>query len=156
MNLCVIYEHPKMLLGRKKYGFAKGVWNSFGGKVKEGESIEASAVRELKEESGLDAEIIEKRAEFLFDFDTGDSGLEVHLFHVKKYKGEPTETEEMLPRWFHVDELPFAEMWPDDRYWIPLFLAGKKFKGRFLFDKPSGDGYQAKILEKELIEVEEI
>jgi len=26
-------------------------------------------------------------------------------------------------------------MWPDDRYWMHLFLENKKFKGRFLFDE---------------------
>jgi 8-oxo-dGTP diphosphatase len=25
-------------------------------------------------------------------------------------------------------------MWPDDRHWMPLMLAGQSFSGRFLFD----------------------
>jgi hypothetical protein len=28
-------------------------------------------------------------------------------------------------------------MWPDDRYWIPLFLAGQLFIGDFVPDEPS-------------------
>ncbi len=39
------------------------------------------------------------------------------------------------------------EMWPDDRYWFPLFLKNRKFKGRFIFDE--GDN----ILEYELKEL---
>ena len=62
----------------------------------------------------------------------------------------------MTPRWFQVDEIPFAEMWPDDKFWLPLFLAGKKFKGHFLFSEISGSEHKSKILKKELIEVEEI
>jgi hypothetical protein len=51
----------------------------------------------------------------------------------------------MKPQWFSFAEIPFTEMWPDDKFWIPLFLEDKKFKGQFLFDK-NGD----KILQKEL------
>jgi len=25
-------------------------------------------------------------------------------------------------------------MWPDDRFWMPLFLQGKTFNGHFVFD----------------------
>lgn len=39
----------------------------------------------------------------------------------------------MKPRWFHVDEIQFNQMWPDDKYWSTHFLVGKKFKGRFVF-----------------------
>lgn len=41
-------------------------------------------------------------------------------------------------------------MWPDDIHWIPLFLEGKRFKGRFLF------GESDSILDQELIEVKEL
>ncbi|NOQ68464.1 hypothetical protein GQ568_03415, partial [Patescibacteria group bacterium] len=27
------------------------------------------------------------------------------------------------------------EMWSDDKYWLPIFLDGKRFKGKFFFDK---------------------
>jgi 8-oxo-dGTP diphosphatase/2-hydroxy-dATP diphosphatase len=56
----------------------------------------------------------------------------------------------MKPRWYDINDIPFDEMWPDDSHWMPLFLSGKKFKGRFLF------GANDVILEKELNEVEDI
>ena len=37
----------------------------------------------------------------------------------------------MRPQWFHIDKLPFDKMWPDDKYWYPLFLQNKKFTGKF-------------------------
>lgn len=40
---------------------------------------------------------------------------------------------EMLPKWFDVQNIPFDDMWADDKLWFPLFLSGKKFKGYFLF-----------------------
>ena len=39
-TLCLIYQHPKLLLGMKKRGFGAGRWNGFGGKLHENESIE--------------------------------------------------------------------------------------------------------------------
>ena len=52
LTLCVIYQHPRVLLGMKKRGFGKGRWNGFGGKVKEGETIEEATKRETLEEAG--------------------------------------------------------------------------------------------------------
>jgi hypothetical protein len=63
------------------------------------------------------------------------------------------ETEEMRPEWFGVDAIPYETMWSDDKYWLPLFLQGKKFTGTFLFDKPSTPEYSAKMLKQDLKEV---
>jgi 8-oxo-dGTP diphosphatase len=32
-------------------------------------------------------------------------------------------------------------MWADDRVWLPLLLAGRRFSGRFLFDGDAMLGY---------------
>ena len=52
----------------------------------------------------------------------------------------------MLPKWFFETKIPFDKMWPDDIYWLPLFLKHKNFSGYFLFGE--GDA----ILKKELYE----
>ena len=59
--------------------------------------------------------------------------MEVHYFSVYAYEGEPQETEEVKPQWFAPDALPLEQMWPDDKYWMPLYLAGKSFEGEFIF-----------------------
>jgi 8-oxo-dGTP diphosphatase/2-hydroxy-dATP diphosphatase len=88
----------------------------------------------MREESGLIVEKLEEIGVTTFQFlDTGKI-LEVHIFNVLKYGGEMTETEEMNPKWFNFDEIPFNDMWPDDIYWMPLFLKGNKFKGEFVFE----------------------
>ena len=152
LTVCVIHKHPKVLLGMKKRGFGAGRWNGFGGKVEEGETIEEAALREVREEAGIAVKEIEKYG--IIDFETKDKPeiLEVHIFKGNDITGEPVESEEMRPSWFHVDDIPFDTMWPDDIYWFPLLLAGKKFKGRFLFDNSDN----ANILNHELIEVKEI
>lgn len=39
----------------------------------------------------------------------------------------------MAPQWFARDSIPFDRMWLDDELWFPLFLAGKTFRGYFVF-----------------------
>jgi 8-oxo-dGTP diphosphatase/2-hydroxy-dATP diphosphatase len=134
MTVCLAYEHPYILLGMKKRGFGAGRWNGYGGKVKEGEEIEEAAIRETKEESKMEINKLEKIGIINFKFqDSPKNILEVHFFQILSYKGVPKETEEMRPRWFHEEYLPYNKMWPDDRYWVPIFLRGKKFKGKIYF-----------------------
>lgn len=122
-----------MLLGKKKRGFGVGKWNGFGGKLEPGESIQAAAHREMLEESGVTILEMEERGMLLFSFEDDTPELEVHVFAVTRFAGEPRESEEMLPAWFAVNTLPQDQMWADDIYWMPLFLAGKKFRGTFHF-----------------------
>jgi len=135
MTLVVIHQHPRVLLGMKKRGFGAGKWNGFGGKVLEGETIHQAAQRELAEECGLTATDLDERGTLDFRFtDKPGEVLEVHFFRTTAFTGQPVESEEMEPRWFHLDEIPFDRMWTDDPLWMPLFFAGKKFTGSFLFD----------------------
>ena len=154
LTLCIVHQHPRILLGMKKKGFGKGWWNGFGGKVEEGESIKEAARRETKEETGIDVKDLNKIGIIEFRFKNYQEILEVHLFKSEKFSGEPTESEEMSPKWFHVDKIPFDKMWPDDIFWMPLFLSGKKFSAKFIFSGSPDQDYGSEILEKELIEVD--
>lgn len=156
LTLCMVCKDDKILLGMKKRGFGEGRWNGFGGKVDEGESIESAASRELREEVGLEPKDLNKVGILEFSFETDPKILEVHIFKISNYVGEPQESEEMKPQWFKFNEIPFKQMWPDDEYWFPYLLSGKLFKGKFHFDRPSDAEYSAKILSQELFEVSEI
>jgi len=133
LTLCIIQQGDRVLLGMKKRGFGKGRWNGFGGKVQEGETIAEAAKRELKEEAGIVTEDLQERGILEFTFQNNPELLEVRVFYVSHFTGEPVETEEMRPQWFSAGEIPFEHMWPDDKLWLPLFLEGKRFKGTFLF-----------------------
>ncbi len=148
LTLCLVLRENQILLGMKKRGFGAGRWNGFGGKVEAGETIEAAAKRETEEECGIVITEMEKVGihEFEFENARGDI-LEVHVFRVDTWTGEPRETEEMRPQWFTTDAIPYDEMWPDDIHWVPVFLTGKKFRTKFLF----GEGDT--ILETEVVPV---
>ena len=148
LTLCIIHQRGKVLLGMKKRGFGAGRWNGFGGKVDPGETVEEAARREVKEEAGIEVKDLKKVGVIDFEFQGKPGILEVNIFKSTDFSGEPKESDEMKPQWFDVDKIPFSEMWPDDIHWFPLFIAGKKFTGRFLF----GEGEGNTILKQELNE----
>lgn len=135
-SLVVIHTSEKILLGLKKRGFGEGRWNGFGGKILEGETAEQSAVRELEEEAGIKAERLTARGELSFTFTDGTESWHMEIFRCEKYSGEPIETEEMKPQWFAFSEIPYQDMWANDRVWVPLFLEGKMIRGQVNFDAP--------------------
>lgn len=124
---------PRVLLGLKKTGFGAGKYNGFGGKVEPGETVAAAAARELQEESGVVADALDRRGVLNFVFDDVPEPWEVHVFYATAWRGEPVETEEMQPKWFDVDAIPFDNMWADDRFWLPRLLKGERFVGTFAF-----------------------
>lgn len=132
LTLCIVYDANRILLGMKKHGFGVNRWNGFGGKLEAGETVEKAAHRELLEETGFYDATLRKRGILLFIGET-EIPLEVHLFSANSFDGEPTETDEMTPRWFSQSEIPYNTMWPDDPYWLPKILAGKNIEGIFHF-----------------------
>jgi len=120
-------------LGYKKRGFGAKQWNGFGGKVEAGETIITASRRELREEAGIQAESLIKVAEIEFNFVAEATNLLVHVFLTDKFTGQIRESEEMKPAWFDLEQIPYEEMWPDDKYWLPLVLAGQKIKASFTF-----------------------
>ena len=133
MTLCLVYQHPNVLLGMKKRGFGAGRWNGFGGKVGPGETVEQAARRELQEEAGIEAVDLELVGRMQFRFSHTTDAPDVYIFKTTEFNGNPMETEEMKPQWYTVDSVPYDSMWPDDQYWMPLFFAGKRFKGSVYF-----------------------
>lgn len=121
-------------LAMKKRGFGSNRWNGVGGKVKEGESIETAVIRESKEEIGVEVNGLEKVAELSFFFPHNSLwDQKVHVYFCESWIGDPAESEEMKPEWFSVSDIPFEDMWPDDIFWIPKVIAGKKVVGSFTF-----------------------
>jgi len=150
LTLGFILEKDKILLGMKKRGFGAGRWNGFGGKVQEGESIEEGMKREFMEECGVNVIKSDHFGKINFEFRGKPEILEVHFYRALEYTGTPVESEEMRPRWFDTNKIPFDSMWSDDPYWMPLFLKGKKFTGHILFDEKD------QVIKAEVKEVEKV
>jgi 8-oxo-dGTP diphosphatase/2-hydroxy-dATP diphosphatase len=137
VTLVFVRRGNEILLGMKKRGFGEGRWNGFGGKIEPGETKLEGVQRELIEESGLTGNRFEEIAHIFFDFETTPDEIDCTVFFCDDYSGEPIETDEMRPQWFRANELPYSEMWIDDKYWLPLALAGKKLEAIFHFKNQS-------------------
>ncbi|KAL1456001.1 hypothetical protein WDU94_000759 [Cyamophila willieti] len=134
LTLVIIRKGSDILLGMKKRGFGAGKWNGFGGKVEPGETILEGAKRELQEECHLTSDSLKEVGLLEFEFKNDPVLLETHVFTSNQFQGEPKETEEMNPQWFSMDNIPYQQMWLDDKYWLPLLIQGEQFKGYFLFE----------------------
>ena len=128
VTLLFLRRDGQILLAMKKRGFGVGKWNGAGGKVNPGESYEQAAIRECQEEVGVTPDVLRKVGELHF-FDLPDVEHYCHIYTTAEWEGEPRESEEMRPQWFDDTSIPFDDMWPDDRLWIPLMLDDKLFKG---------------------------
>lgn len=137
LTVLFLIKEDKVLLAMKKRGFGEGRWNGVGGKLEPGESIEQAVVRESQEEIRVTPTRFTKTARIIFH--ENHKGrldiLEVHVFLASAWEGKPSETEEMSPRWFQIDSIPYGEMWDDDPHWLPAVLAGKKLVCEFWLDK---------------------
>lgn len=137
LTLAIVRQGHRVLLGRKKRGFGEGYVNGFGGKVEPNETVEAAAIREVEEESGVIPAALTRRGVLTFVFNDQPKPWEVHVFTSWGFTGEPRETEEMRPEWFDasMEAIPFDRMWADDRFWWPLLLREDEpsFQGLFAF-----------------------
>lgn len=135
LTLSYLINDERICLALKKRGFGKGNWNGYGGKLYSNEEILDGAVREIFEESNVVVKHtnLEKVAIVEFFFEDGEH-LEVHAFFTYIWTGEPTETEEMSPKWYYFDKIPYDSMWDDDRHWLPRALSGEKLRGNVWFD----------------------
>jgi 8-oxo-dGTP diphosphatase len=132
-TLLFVVAGGRILLIRKKRGLGAGKINGPGGRIEDGESALAGAVREVEEEIGVTPTEVSERGELSFQFVDGYS-IHVRVFRAGGWRGEPVETDEAVPLWFPLERRPYGEMWADDRVWLPLMLAGERFHGRFIFD----------------------
>ncbi len=129
----LIREH-ELCLAMKKRGFGMGNWNGYGGKVDPPESLVECAVRETFEESGVVVTPVDlEQVAFNEFFLASGTHIEVTIYFARRWKGEPFETEEMSPKWFSFNSIPYETMWADDPYWLPRCILGEKIRGRASF-----------------------
>jgi 8-oxo-dGTP pyrophosphatase MutT (NUDIX family) len=149
-SLIVVTNGNRILLGLKHRGFGKGMYNSFGGKLEQGEDSVVAACRELHEETGICVtmkHMTESKIGILhFTFDDDPTEMCVHLFRVNIYCNDHVTVEtassseqivvdpltirgcdEITPEWienfFHI---PLHNMFADDSIWLTYLLASEK------------------------------
>ncbi len=133
-TLLFIIRDDRILLIHKKRGLGAGKINGPGGRLDPGETSQECAVREVQEEICVLPLNPQLCGELKFQFTDGHSihGL---VYRADDLEGIPCETDEAIPEWFNLDNIPYGRMWMDDRLWFPLMLRGQYFTSRYLFDE---------------------
>ena len=101
---CYLIKDNEVVVTKYKKGNKKeGYYDIPGGKIEEGESPKQTAIREMKEQTGIEIQNLKYKGimtieypDRLFIFDT---------FITKEYEGEPQEFEENTSEWIDIDEL---------------------------------------------------
>ena len=136
-TLLILKKDQKILLARKKRGFGFGKWNGIGGKQEKEESIDEAMLRETKEEIGITPVDYQKIGIINFTeyYKEELTNVHMHTYIATDWKGNIEESEEMFPKWFDVDQLPWEDMFEDMKYFLPYLLDKKKIIGFFEYDK---------------------
>ncbi len=137
-TLCFIINENKILLGKKIKGFGMGKYLGIGGKIERDEGVLSAVVREMQEEVGITPIDPQKMAqlEFYFPEQANREKWEqcVHVYLSSAWNGKIVASEEMVPKWFELQEIPYSKMWADAKYWLPRVLQGERLHGQFVFD----------------------
>jgi ADP-ribose pyrophosphatase YjhB (NUDIX family) len=147
-NVVFLEKGDRICLARKKKAIhhADGkleisykTWNGYGGKVEVNETVEESAIRELKEESNVDAmvEDLQLIGRIFFFWPDNSSldecDMEVCFYKLNKYSNEPIETDESgAPEFFEIKNIPYEEMLPGDRIVLPKMLEESTAQNKIL------------------------
>lgn len=95
-----------LIARRPPGGHVGGFWEFPGGKLQPGESPAAALARELAEEIGVRVEAATPFMTYRHNYP--ERSVELHVFLVERYTGEPRGVEGQPLRWVAVDEFPTA------------------------------------------------
>lgn len=144
-TLVFVLDGDRILLIEKKRGLGGGKVNGPGGKVDPGESVEECAIRECREELGIQVSGLEPLGEHKFQFVDGYS-IHCWVYRTREFTGEAVETAEAAPLWTRIDCIPFDRMWADDQIWLPMLIDGQAFSARWIFDDDAMLDYELDLV----------
>ena len=131
-TLMFVIQEGSVLLIRKKRGLGAGKINGPGGRLEGNETPKECAIRETQEELLINPINVRSAGELFFHAEDMPR-IHGHVFVATDFEGTPSETDEAIPHWFLFDNIPFDEMWDDDRQWLPRVLKGESVRGYFTF-----------------------
>ena len=122
-TLWIILKKWRILLAMKKRWFWQWKYNWPGWKINNWETSEEAMIREAKEEFWIQILKQKKIWKLIFYFSWKSNwDFEVDLFLINDFIQNPVETDEMKPKRFDINKIPYENMWEDDRIWLPRVL----------------------------------
>jgi 8-oxo-dGTP diphosphatase len=107
-------EFPQLLIAQRPAGkWQAGRWEFPGGKIEPGESPREALARELREELGVEIQIAQPLGQFTYAYP--DRSVEIDLWLVTQYLGEPQGLDDQALRWVSLDEIAGCDLLEADR-----------------------------------------
>ena len=101
---CYLIKDNKVVVTKYKESNKKaGYYEIPGGKIEEGETAEQTAIREMKEETGLKIKDLKYKGNMLVEYPNRIFDFEV--FICDEYKGKPQDFKENTSEWIEINEL---------------------------------------------------
>jgi len=133
-TLLFVVKDGRILLIRKKRGLGAGKINGPGGRLEDNETTEECAIRETQEELLITPLNVKFGGELFFHAEDEMPKIHGFVYTATDYTGIPSETDEAIPIWFDLADIPYHEMWEDDSYWLPEVLKGNVVDAWFSFE----------------------
>lgn len=139
-----LIKDDNVLLGLRKkvsLGMGKNLIAGIGGKIGDkpefkGESHVDTLRRELLEEIKVTPISYDYRGQVSFMYPhKPEWNMRTDIFLVRKWSGEPQETDSIKPMWFPKNNVPYPRMWPDNVFWVPKILKGERVRTSFVYDE---------------------
>lgn len=101
---CYLIKDEKVVVTKYKEGNKKfGYYDIPGGKIEEGETPEQTAIREMKEETGLKVGDLKYKGNMIIEYP--NRIFDFDIFIANESEGEPQEFEENTSEWMEINEL---------------------------------------------------
>ena len=135
--LCYLKRDNCYLLlfrNKKKNDMNRGKWVGVGGHVEMGETINQAAIREIKEETGLDAHSLSCSGEVTFINDDYEEIM--YVYEITDFSGDIIECNEGLLKWIPIKDMYDYPMWEGDKAFLPLLMNhGHYFRMKVYYSK---------------------
>lgn len=120
-------EFLLLLRNKKPNDVHKGKYIGVGGKLEAAETPEECAVREIFEETGLQATKMEMKGIITFPEFTPGHDWYTYVFRVTEFSGELIDSPEGTLEWVPYDEILEKPSWEGDRIFLEWILGNEPF-----------------------------
>ena len=136
-TLCYLRKDGKTLMihrNKKEGDMHKDKWNGLGGKLEDGETPEECAIREVKEESGLDCKNPKLKGFLTFPGFHEEVTWNVFVFVIEDFSGEMvSDTPEGTLEWVEDEKLFDLNIQEGDRIFFPWLDQEGMFSAKFVY-----------------------
>ncbi|MGI0100392.1 MAG: NUDIX domain-containing protein [Candidatus Micrarchaeaceae archaeon] len=148
----VIKGGSNILLIKPDEGINKDKWNAPGGKIDKNENHAKAAMRHVFQQTGLFVNKVFYNGTIrLFLNGKNEYSYRMHIYSTKLFSGDLKPNIKGEAKWFASADIPYYEMWADDKYWLGLVLQGKEFNADFFFDEKNEKIVKYSVKEKERV-----